>query len=74
MRLDADEILAKGTPNIAWKGGNGASQRRKVYPVQTVHLNIAWLPLDSKIYLAKRAAAKAQRLFYQTPILRALRK
>jgi hypothetical protein len=61
VRLDADEILAKGTPNIAWKGGNGASQRRKVYPVQTVHLNIAWLPSDSKIYLAKRAAAKAQR-------------
>src|SRR6516165_7779693 len=27
------------------------------------HLNIAWLPSDSKIYLAKRAAAKAQRLF-----------
>ena len=31
--------------------------------MQTVHLNIAWLPSDSKIYLAKRAAAKAQRLF-----------
>jgi len=31
--------------------------------VQTVHLNIAWLPADSKIYLVKRAAAKAQRLF-----------
>jgi hypothetical protein len=26
--------------------------------VQTVHLNIGWLPSDSKIYLAKRAAAK----------------
>ena len=26
--------------------------------MQTVHLNIAWLPSDSKIYLAKRAAAK----------------
>ena len=31
--------------------------------MQTVHLNIAWLPADSKIYLVKRAAAKAQRLF-----------
>jgi hypothetical protein len=62
VRLDADEILAKA--NIAWNGGNGASQRRKVYPVQTVHLNIGWLPSDSKFYLAKRAAAKAQRLAY----------
>ena len=26
--------------------------------MQTVHLNIAWLSSDSKIYLAKRAAAK----------------
>ena len=26
--------------------------------MQTAHLNIAWLPSDSKIYLAKRAAAK----------------
>ena len=55
MRLDADEIIAKERRTSP---GNGASQRRKVYPVQTVHLNIAWLPSDSKIYLAKRAAAK----------------
>jgi hypothetical protein len=58
VRLDADKIIAKERPNIAWKGGNGASQRREVYPVQTVHLNIAWLSSDSKIYLAKRVAAK----------------
>ena len=32
-------------------------------PSANAHLNIAWLPSDSKIYLAKRAAAKAQRLF-----------
>jgi hypothetical protein len=37
-------------------------QPAPVYPVQTVHLNIGWLPSDSKFYLAKRAAAKAQRL------------
>ena len=30
--------------------------------MQTVHLNIGWLPSGSKFYLAKRAAAKAQRL------------
>jgi hypothetical protein len=47
VRLDADKIIAKERPNIAWKGGNGASQRREVYPVQTVHLNIAWLSSDS---------------------------
>ena len=32
-------------------------------PSANVHLNIAWLPSDYKIYVAKRAAAKAQRLF-----------
>jgi hypothetical protein len=77
VRLDADEILAKErrtSPGTAGTERGKVSQRRKVYPVQIVHLNIAWLPSDSKIYLAKRAAAKAQRLIYQTPILRALRK
>ena len=58
MRLDADEIIAKERRTSPGRAGTERAQRCKVYPVQTVHLNIAWLPSDSKIYLAKRAAAK----------------
>ena len=62
MRLDADEILAKERRTSPGTVGTERASGARVYPVQTVDLNIGWLPSDSKFYLAKRAAAQAQRL------------
>ena len=60
MRLDANEILAKERRTSPGTAGTGPASGAR--SIQCIHLNIGWLPSDSKFYLAKRAAAKAQRL------------
>jgi hypothetical protein len=63
--------ITHGTPNIGWNGGNGASQPREVYPVQTVHPMRRGLVIEKRNQNLASVAASFQRCVFNSAASRA---